>query len=216
MYSYRDGTCGGGLWWSTAKTYKNAVTNELFVKVAASLHNRLAGDSTWLTRANQTWTWFAASGMINGSNLVNDGLNASCAPAGTVWSYNQGIVLGALTELNRATGNAALLTRARQLADASTTTSSLNSGGILRDPCENGDCGADGPSFKGAYSRGLGELDRALAGRPYHAYLVRQANSTIAYNRTSLDQHGLRWAGPVDKTDAARQHSALDVLVAVL
>ncbi|MEC3978502.1 glycoside hydrolase family 76 protein [Amycolatopsis sp. H20-H5] len=216
LYSYRDGTCGGGLWWSTAKTYKNAVTNELFVKVAASLHNRLSGDSTWLSRANQTWAWFAASGMITGSNLVDDGLNGSCAAAGTVWSYNQGIVLGALTELNRATGDAALLTRARQIADAATTTSSLNSGGILRDPCETGDCGADGPSFKGAFARGLGELDRALPGRPYHAYLVRQANSTIANNHTPLDQHGLHWAGPLDKTDAARQHSALDVLVAAL
>lgn len=60
------------------------------------------------------------------------------------------------------------------------------------------------------------QLDRALAGRPYRAYLTRQANSTVAANRTTLDQHGLRWAGPIDKIDAARQHSAVDVLTATL
>ncbi|MEV6913007.1 hypothetical protein [Amycolatopsis sp. NPDC051071] len=47
-------------------------------------------------------------------------------------------------------------------------------------------------------------------------YLTRQAKATIANNRTSLDQHGLRWAGPADRIDAARQHSALEVLTAAL
>ncbi|WP_297538863.1 glycoside hydrolase family 76 protein [Amycolatopsis sp.] len=217
MAGYRDGVCGGGVWWSTAKTYKNAITNELFIKVNASLHNRLAGDTTYLARANQAWSWFAASGMINGAHLVNDGLNSACGNNnGTVWSYNQGVIVGALAELNRANGNAGLLTTARQLADASTTTTSLNSGGVLRDPCETGDCGADGPSFKGAFARNLGELNRVLPGRPYQTYLQRQADTAYAADRDTLNQYGLRWAGPLDTTDAARQHSALDLLVATL
>ncbi|WP_394834129.1 glycoside hydrolase family 76 protein [Pendulispora rubella] len=216
MNTYRDGTCGGGVWWRTDKSYKNAITNELFIKLTAALHNRIAGDTMYLQRARETWQWFQASGMINANNLVNDGLDsATCRNNGqTTWTYNQGVILGALVQLHDATGDASLLTKARQLADASSASTALNPSGILREPCEGGDCGADGPSFKGIYVRNLGELDRALAGRPYRVYLQRQADAAFARNRTTLDQYGLHWNGPFDHVDAARQHSGLEAHVA--
>ena len=73
-----DSTCGGGVWWNTRRTYKNAIPNELFLTIAAKLANRTSGSTSaaYLNWAQQEWTWFKNSGMINAQNLINDGLNS--------------------------------------------------------------------------------------------------------------------------------------------
>ncbi|HEY8455957.1 MAG TPA: glycoside hydrolase family 76 protein [Actinopolymorphaceae bacterium] len=218
MWSSRDDVCGGGLVWNINQRYKNAVTNELFIKVAASLHNRIPGDAIYLDRALEIWQWFQNSGMINSENLINDGLDGTTCQnnGGTTWSYNQGIILGALTELAAATGDAGYLAQARTLADASSTSAFLNPGGVLREPCEHDGCGADGPTFKGVYVRNLGELNAALPNHPYQPYLQRQAHVSYVKDRNRFDQYGLHWAGPIAFLGAATQQSGAEAQTAPL
>ncbi|GJF35168.1 glycosyl hydrolase [Kitasatospora sp. NE20-6] len=211
MFANWNGTCGGGVRWSTNGNYKNAITNELFLQLTAALHNRIPGDTTYLNRARNEWTWFRNSKMINSDHMINDGLTDACANNGQpTWTYNQGVVLGGLTELYRATGDASLLTTARTLADASTTR--LQSGGVLREPGEGDGCTGDGPSFKGAYVRGLGRLNTQLADHPYAPTLNSWANSAYTRDRNPLDQYGPHWADGTGSTDYGCQQSALDLL----
>lgn len=211
MNTYWGGSCGGGVLWNEGGTYKNAITNELFLYLDAALHNRIPGDTTYLARAQNEWNWFKNSGMINGSNMINDGLTTSCANNGqTTWTYNQGVVLNGLTELYKATGDASLLTTARTLADASTTT--LQTNGVLREPGEGDACTGDGPSFKGAYVRGLGSLNKQLSDHPYTATLGRWADAAYANDRNALDQYGPHWAGGSGTIGYGCQQSVLDLL----
>jgi len=154
--------------------------------------------------------------MINSEHLINDGLTNDCKNnKRETWSYNQGVILGGLVELSKAKSNSSYLDVARKIADAATHSTHLNPNGILRESCETGDCGGDAPSFKGIFVRNLGELDRALNGRPYLAYLKKNADSAIK-TKNAQNQYGLHYSGAFDKADAARQHSVLDLLVSAL
>ncbi|MFF6999035.1 glycoside hydrolase family 76 protein [Streptomyces sp. NPDC008313] len=211
MYANWNGTCGGGVRWSTDGNYKNAITNELFLQLTAALHNRIPGDTVYLDRAKSEWSWFRNSGMINGDNMINDGLDGACANNGQpTWTYNQGVILGGLTELYRATGDATSLTTARALANASTVR--LQTAGVLREPGESDSCVGDGPSFKGAYVRGLGRLDNQLGDHPYAATLARWADTAYTRDRDPLDRYGPHWGGGTGSTDYGCQQSALDLL----
>ncbi|AHH95650.1 glycoside hydrolase family 76 protein [Kutzneria albida] len=205
------GTCGGGVWWDRERTYKNAVTNGLWVRLTAALHNRLPGDTAWLARARTAWTWLDHSGMINSSGLVNDGLTSSCANnGGTVWSYNQGLAIGGAVELWRATGDTSVLDRARTLAGAAATSPALTRNGILTESCEP-NCDDNAKQFKGVFARYFGEFARATGS--YQDYARRQAEAAWS-TRDSLNRLGLRWSGQApNPQDWRTQASALEALL---
>ncbi|MFE7407019.1 GH92 family glycosyl hydrolase [Isoptericola sp. NPDC057559] len=214
-------TCGGGVWWDHERTYKNAVTNGLWVRLSAELHNRIEGDTTWLGRSQAGWDWITSSGMINADGLVNDGLNGDCENnGGTVWTYNQGVFLGGGLELYRATGDASVLATVRQLADAGTTDPELVTDGILTEECDPaGTCDDNAKQFKGIFLRYVGDLNDALDGHPYQEFVDRQAGSVWAHDRNGDDRLGLRWAGgsgseKANVYDWRTQASALSALLA--
>jgi predicted alpha-1,6-mannanase (GH76 family) len=208
--------CGGGIWWDKKHTYVNAIANELYLSVGAHLANRVSSNKNYyLDLATQQWTWFQKSGMINSKNLINDGLTSQCKNNGeTVWSYNQGVILGALTELSTATGNKTYLNTATSIANAAITALSDNNK-VLHDPCEP-NCGGDGSQFKGVFMRNLQVLQKVAPSQTYVDFAAANAASIWAYDREKSDSKlSVVWNGPfVSPANASTQSSALDALVA--
>ncbi|KAK1072691.1 hypothetical protein LTR33_010180 [Friedmanniomyces endolithicus] len=209
--------CGGLIWWDKSHTYVNATANELFLDVAAHLANRGGNRATYyLSWPQKQWAAFKASGMINDQNTINDGLNITTCKnnGGTVWSYNQGVILGGLTELSKATRDNSYITTAKQIADAAIANLTVN--GILHDVCEP-DCGADGSQFKGVFARNLQILQQASPETRYATFLQDNANSIWANDRAGQDEWSLIWSGPfIQPANASTQSSAMDAIVGAL
>ncbi|HZQ41903.1 MAG TPA: glycoside hydrolase family 76 protein [Acidobacteriaceae bacterium] len=219
-------TCGGGLWWhSNPNTYKAAIQNELFLELAAKLANRTTGSTstTYLNWANKEWNWFKASGMINSSNLINNGLDSTnpnaCVNDGkTEWTYNQGVILAGLAELYIADHDSTLLPQAAAIANAAIT-NLVDTNGILT---EAGTNGTAAPQFKGIFMRGLMALNAVAPSYAYQTFIDNNANSIWSTaqgpnsNCPSQYEFGVVWDAACDQADAIRQTSAVDALLAAV
>lgn len=211
-------TCSGGIWWSKDRKYKNAIANELFLSVAAHLLTRAKNEKQrayYLAWANREWQWFSHSGMINSSHLINDGLDAHCTNNHqTTWSYNQGVILGGLSELYKQTHDASLLSTANSIAIAALSSPALTDAhGILHDPCEP-DCGGDGTQFKGIFMRNLGALYKVSPALRYKRSVQTNADSIWTGMQLHDNGIGVIWAAPYGTINASTQSSGEDALVA--
>ncbi|KAK1826036.1 family 76 glycoside hydrolase [Podospora conica] len=219
MYQYwTDNKCGGGLVQSIRyDTYKNAISNQLYTLLTASLHNSIPGDTEYLAKSKAAWEWLFGSGMFNEDHLFNDGLSNDCISNNqTTWTYNQGVILGAATELYRATLNSTYLTVARGIADAVIASPSLVHDGILVEPCEP-TCNDDQKTFKGIFARYLAHLSSACENDPYRQFLEDNAKTALkrAHN-TTTGLFDLSWAGPLANGSLGTQASALGLFVALI
>jgi hypothetical protein len=209
----------------------------LLKAVAASLANRVGGKKEhYKNIAQDQWNWFKNSGMINENNTINDGLTGDCKNNNlTTWtckgpstcvmdwvvltlnlqSDNQGVVLGGLVELYKATGDKKLISEASKIANAAITYKS--SDGILYEGCEkSGSCGGDGNQFKGIFMRNLGYLyphASCTDQQTFAKFIIDNADSIWKADREG-SKLGVNWKGPYHNATAATQSSALDALVA--
>ena len=212
-----DQTCGGGVWWSTARKYKNAIPNELFLELTAWLHNAIPGDAKYLNWANAEWNWFEGSGMINKSDVINDGLTADCANNHlTTWTYNQGVLLAGLAQLYKATGNRALLQTAEGIGQAAIR--HLTTRGVLNEPCSGVQCGTgaggDPQSFKGIFVQDLKVLAVTARTSQFSGFFRQQARAIETHDTDWHHQLGMQWSGPNTSRTSYSQASAEAALVA--
>lgn len=220
MQTGRGTPCGGGIYWSKERKYVNAIANELYLSVAASLARRVSQNETYKRIAIDQWNWFEKSGMINAQNLINDGLDGKCKNNGLqTWSYNQGVVLGGLAELFRLTNELKYIEKAVPIARAAIKSLSNPQGVLVEtDKCElrPGNCGKDGQQFKGIFVRNLGYLNQVAPHQEFKEFIIRNADSIWKSDRDNQNKLGVAWAGPYVAATGPTQSSALDVLVAAI
>src|ERR1700743_1115955 len=123
-----DRTCDGGVLWKKGTDSKNSIENELFLAVAARLHQRVPVAERehyrhWIDRAGQ---WFHEKFIVaDPRHLIYDGLTATGSHEGQkqTFTYTQGSQTG--------TPGQAPLPIARQIADAVLASPVLTHDGVL-------------------------------------------------------------------------------------
>jgi len=176
---------------------------------------------SYLDAATAGWNWFFNIGIVNTDNFVVDGVDYStCKPTGIIYTYNQGVILGAAAELYHATGNSTYLDQAEMTANAVIAEGSplTNPNGILMDSCDQTmSCSGSGEEFKGPFVKNLRKLQLARGNQKWVQFLETNAQS-IWNNDLQVSNGdclvGLYWAGPYSTADSISQGIALDCLVA--
>jgi hypothetical protein len=110
--------CPGGIPFSNTSenTDRNTVTNAPAAELAAQLY-RITRNAQYLQFAETAYQWVRACLLLPGG-LYADHIRQHGEVEPTVWSYNQGTMIGAGTLLYQATGNSGYLYDARQTAQA--------------------------------------------------------------------------------------------------
>ncbi|KAF2017161.1 glycoside hydrolase family 76 protein [Aaosphaeria arxii CBS 175.79] len=205
--------CNGGIWWDKGHTSVPAISNELFISVAAHIANRV-GDNVrdiYVDWAYRTWEWFKNSGVVNDQNTINDGLDKNtCKNDGKpVFTYNQGVILGGLAELSRATGDGRYLEEANKIVNGAF--GALTQDGILTELFENLD--EQGAQFKGVFVRGLAALQHQSPNGAYVDFLKKNAKSVLEKARNNDGVIGTKWQGGGSFSTTSHS-SGMDALVA--
>jgi len=110
--------CSGGIPFSNASenTDRNTVTNGPVAELGVQLY-RITGNGQYLQFAEMAYAWVRRCLLAPGG-LYADHISPNGVVEPTLWSYNQGTMIGAGTLLYQATGSGAYLYQARQTARA--------------------------------------------------------------------------------------------------
>lgn len=209
--------------WKKPNIGINAVENELYLTAAAKLAVRRPSTPSggyYFNEAIKAYTWLINSGLINSENLINDGLNSqTCKNNGApVMTYNQGILLAGLVELNWITGDTKYTDLANKVANATIVTMTDENGIFHEEICEKNGCSTDLQQFKGIFARNIQFMHDRANGLSderkdfYRKFLMTNADSIWAYDQVE-NQLGLVWSGPYEMATVMTQSSALDAIV---
>jgi hypothetical protein len=139
--------CTGGVPFSDSpsNTDRNTITNGPAAELGVQLY-RITGNQTYLQFAEMAYEWTRGC-LLQPSGLYADHIRRHGVIDPTLWSYTQGVMIGAGTLLYQATGNGAYLYQARQTANAAQAYFTVQR------------CLSENPFFPSVYFRNLMYLD---------------------------------------------------------
>ncbi len=162
--STSDGCPGGVFWEDVAGSQRNATANGANAELGLEL-SRLTGNTSDLTWATRMYQWVVTC-LGTPSGLYDDHVNSDGSVNTTLWSYNQGVMVGAGVLLYHATRNGSYLTQAEQTASAAVAY--FGTGSTLVN---------QGPAFNAIYFRNLFLLNKVAPNAAYSS----EAQSFASY-----------------------------------
>lgn len=212
---WNDNQGGGIAWRKNQLDYKNTPANAPAVILAARLYKekQRPEDLDW---AKKIYQWQKNHLVDSSTGLVWDGMNRTGdnnIDKEWIFTYNQGVYIGAGVELFLLTGDQTYLDDAIQTADYVISDNHISPGGILKS-----EGSGDGGLFKGILVRYLTDMihrvdlpgDRREA---YMQFLRHNAETMYSNIRRPEMLIGPSWASPADDViDASVQLSGLMLL----
>jgi len=181
-----DNNLGGGLWWTTDRTSKNACVNAPAAICAMQLYYA-TGDVTFRNKAKQIMSWMKSRLYVAPSGEVKGAINSGGIITEGARTYTQGTFIGAAGELHKYYPTEGWKSMGQKAMDYTKNVMS-NSSGLLPDEyCGMDDC----PGFKGIFARWACKFvaDHNLSST-YGSWLNYNANQAWTYRNSS----GLMWA----------------------
>jgi hypothetical protein len=183
-----DGCPGGVFWEDVAGSQRNTTANGAGAALALEL-NRLTGNTADLAWAKSTYQWVVTC-LGTARGLYNDHVNPNGSVNTAIWSYNQGVMVGAGVLLYQLTGNHTYLNQAQQTATAAV--SYFGTGTALVN---------QGPAFNAIFFRNLFLLNTVAPNAAYSAEAQSFASTMWAQRQAGTGlidpQYGVNGTAPM-------------------
>lgn len=179
-----DTNLGGGLWWTTGKTTKNACVNAPAAICAMYLY-QATGDAGYRDKAKMITDWMVSKLYASGTGEVRGAINAAGTITEGARTYTQGTFIGACSLLHNAYPSGGYKTMAAKAMDY-TKNSMCNAQGLLPDEYDTDDC----QGFKAIFARWACKFvhDQGYQST-YSSWLNYNAAQAWAYRNSN----GLMW-----------------------
>jgi len=185
----------GGNWWDKTHTQKATASNGGPIILAARLFKE-TGDHTYLTYANKVFDFWWHN-MVERSGHVCDHISTvGTKQCSWKFTYNEGLMIGAATELFEVTKNLTYLAKAQDIMKfmLSNEVVSTSYGNILSD---GKSCSSDCDEFKGIGFRYLAQFQLASKSTMVVDFLKSNVESIWNNDRRAADSSfGVLWEGP--------------------